>query len=167
MVRSANCVPSAGRSGHIAEMLQLVRRKFYFHGVVLILLGLLTGLAVGALPNPRMGLSAHLEGVLNGFFLILLGLIWGEVRLSERASRAARALALYATYANWIATLLSAVFGTSKMTPLAGAGHVGAAWQEGLVALLLVTLALSIIGCCVLLLRGLAGADAAPGEPST
>ena len=151
-------------------MLPLVRRRFFFHGVVLILAGLLTGLAVNVLPNPRMGLSAHLEGVLNGFFLIMLGLIWGELRLSERAARAARGLALYATYANWIATLLSAVFGTSKMTPIAGAGHVGAAWQEGLVALLLVTLALSIIGCCAIVLRGLAGsggsgAGAEPQQP--
>lgn len=141
-------------------MLPRVRRQFFFHGVVLILVGLLTGLAVNVLPNPRMGLSAHLEGVLNGFFLILLGLIWSEVRLGDRTARTARGLALYATYANWLATLLSAVFGTSKMTPLAGAGHVGAAWQEGLVAVLLVTLAGSIIGCCALLLRGLAGAAA-------
>ena len=30
-----------------------------------------------------MGLSAHLAGVQNGVLLVLLGLVWPEVRLSE------------------------------------------------------------------------------------
>lgn len=43
-------------------------------GLILFLMGLLTGLAVPVLKNSRMGLSSHLEGVLNGMFLALLGL---------------------------------------------------------------------------------------------
>jgi len=46
------------------------------YGVLLFLLGLLTGLIVQKLANPRMGLSSHLEGVMNGTFLVVLGLIW-------------------------------------------------------------------------------------------
>ena len=45
-------------------------------GLVLFLLGLLTGFAIPALKNPRMALSSHLEAVLNGMFLVLLGLLW-------------------------------------------------------------------------------------------
>jgi hydroxylaminobenzene mutase len=35
-------------------------------GLVLFLLGLLTGLAVPILKNPRMGVASHLQGMTNG-----------------------------------------------------------------------------------------------------
>ena len=44
-------------------------------GLILFLLGLITGLLIPVLENPRMGLSSHLEGTLNGMLLILFGLI--------------------------------------------------------------------------------------------
>lgn len=50
-------------------------------GLVLFLLGLLTGFVVPALKNPRMALSSHLEAVLNGMFLVLLGLLWPHIHL--------------------------------------------------------------------------------------
>jgi len=40
-------------------------------------------------------------------------------------------------YAIWGALLLAAVFGTSRVTPIAGGEFEGAVWQEGLVAVLL------------------------------
>jgi hypothetical protein len=43
-------------------------RRLIWHGIFLFMLGLLTGVAIPALTNPRMGVSAHLEGVLNGIF---------------------------------------------------------------------------------------------------
>jgi hydroxylaminobenzene mutase len=54
--------------------------------MVLLLIGLFTGLAQQHFTNIRMALAAHLEGVMNGTFLIAVGAIWGEVRLSSRAS---------------------------------------------------------------------------------
>ena len=50
-------------------------------GVLLFLLGLLTGFAIPALANPRMGLTSHLEGLMNGMFLSL-GLLWPRLALS-------------------------------------------------------------------------------------
>ena len=44
------------------------------YGILLFFLGLVTGLVVPMLANPRMGLSSHLEGLMNGMFLIILGL---------------------------------------------------------------------------------------------
>ena len=35
-------------------------------GILLFLIGLLTGFVIPKLANPRMGLASHLEGVLNG-----------------------------------------------------------------------------------------------------
>jgi hydroxylaminobenzene mutase len=59
------------------------RRRLIWHGMCLFLLGLLTGFMEARVTNPRMGLAAHLEGVMNGTFLIALGAVWMEVRDTE------------------------------------------------------------------------------------
>lgn len=60
------------------------RRRLLFHGIALFLIGLLTGLFEQHFVNVRMALAAHLEGVINGIFLLAAGAIWSEVRLSCR-----------------------------------------------------------------------------------
>ena len=135
-------------------------RRLLFHGILLFLLGLLTGLVVHNLTNPRMGLSAHLEGVMNGVLLVVLGLVWPHLRLGARAEGIAFWSVLYAAYANWATTLLSAYWGTGKLTTVAGAGHVGADWQEAIVSAGLVTVTLAGIGSICLVLFGLRGAKA-------
>jgi membrane associated rhomboid family serine protease len=42
--------------------------------LLLFLLGLVTGFIVPVMANPRAGLAAHLEGVINGMFLVVVGL---------------------------------------------------------------------------------------------
>ena len=49
-----------------------------WHGMLLFMLGLITGLLEQRFTNVRMGLSAHLEGVINGIFLLALGAAWNE-----------------------------------------------------------------------------------------
>jgi hydroxylaminobenzene mutase len=137
-------------------------RRLLWHGLLLFLLGLLTGLVVPALTNPRMGLSAHLEGVMNGTFLAVLGLAWERLVLSERAAVALFRLALYGTYANWASTLLAAVFATNRSTPIAGAGYGGRPWQENVVDFGLISLAIAIMAACVLALWGLRRRPVAP-----
>jgi hydroxylaminobenzene mutase len=138
-------------------------RRLKFHGMLLFLVGLLTGFAIPAIVNPRMGVSAHLEGVMNGIFLIGLGLMWKDIRLGPRALAATFWLALYGAWANWIATALSAAWGTSGLTPLAGAGHTGTPWQEQVVAFGLYTLALAIVASVALAAFGLRGAPQSDG----
>src|SRR5215469_7075561 len=75
------------------------------------LLGLATGRLVQLLPLPRMGLSSHLQGVMNGTFLVVLGLIWPHLRLHALLLRAAYWLALVGTYLNWAVTLAAAAWG--------------------------------------------------------
>jgi hydroxylaminobenzene mutase len=127
-------------------------------GVVLFLLGLLTGFAIPMVANPRMGLTSHLEGVMNGMFLMLLGLLWPRLLLPGAARTALFGLSIYGTFANWAATLLAAVWGAgATMMPIAAPGREGSALQEATVTFLLLTLSLAIVAASVLILWGLRG----------
>jgi hydroxylaminobenzene mutase len=84
-----------------------------WYGMLLFLLGLLTGLLESRFSNMRMGLAAHLEGVMNGTFLVVLGAIWAEVKLPATTKSLAYWTALYGTYANWVTTTFAAIFGTA------------------------------------------------------
>jgi hydroxylaminobenzene mutase len=131
------------------------RRRLFWHGIFLFLLGLLSGVFVQTMTNPRMGLAAHTSGVASGTFLAVLGALWSELRLGTRADGAAYGLAVYGAYAGWAAVQLGAVFGTSRMTPIAGAGHTAPAYQEAIVSAGLVTGAAALLVACGLLLWGL------------
>ena len=130
--------------------------KLVRHGIILFLLGLLTGFVIPLMRNPRMGLSSHLEAIMNGMFLVLLGLIWTRLHLSNKALTWGYALSLFGTYTNWATTLLAGTWGAgAEVMPIAGGGYEGAAWQEALVRIGLVTLSAAMIVVCGLVLRGL------------
>ncbi|MBZ5504703.1 MAG: hydrogenase [Acidobacteriia bacterium] len=131
------------------------RRRLIWHGMFLFLLGLLTGFVEQKFVNPRMGLAAHLEGVMNGTFLIALGAVWAEVRLAPRLKIAAYWSALYGAYANWAATTLGAAFGVAALSPITSAGHSALPWQEGLVTVLFMTIGITTVGSSLIVLWGL------------
>ncbi|MEW5830398.1 MAG: hydrogenase [Chloroflexota bacterium] len=124
-------------------------------GIVLFLLGLLTGFVVPKLKNPRMGLSSHLEGVLNGIFLVALGLLWTRLNLPATLLTVTAWLALYGTFANWLATLLAAIWGAGSMMPIAAQGHQSSAGREGVIKLLLGTVSLAMVAVCAIVIAGL------------
>jgi len=126
-----------------------------WHGMLLFLLGLVTGFLEQRFANMRMGLAAHLEGVMNGTFLIALGAIWNEVRLSRVGKVAASGTVLYGTYGNWLTTMLAAIFGTAANTPIAAAGHSGRPWQERFIAAGFLSVAIAMVASAVLVLWGL------------
>lgn len=124
-------------------------------GFFLLLCALLTGLAVPSFTNPRMALSAHLEGVMNGLLLVVVGLVWGHMELSRRLSKTVFWLFIYAAFTNWGVTSLAAALGTSRLTPLAGAGYSGSPMQENLVQAVQVSLALAVITAVALVVYSL------------
>jgi len=131
------------------------KRRLLWHGMFLFLLGLLTGFVEQNFKNPRMGLAAHLEGVMNGTFLVALGAIWAEVRLPARLKAAAYWTALYGTYANWAVTTLAAIFGTAALSPITAAGRSGQPWQENIVTFGFISVGMVIVACAILVLSGL------------
>jgi hydroxylaminobenzene mutase len=135
--------------------MQASNRQLMRHGMFLFLLGLVTGFLERRFANVRMGLAAHLEGVMNGTFLIALGAIWNEVRLSRVGKVAACGTVLYGTYGNWLTTTLAAIFGTAANTPIAAAGYTGRLWQESFIAAGFFSVAIAMVASAALVLWGL------------
>ena len=131
------------------------KRPLFWYGMFLFLVGLLTGFVEEKFANPRMGLAAHLEGVMNGTFLLALGAVWTEVKLSTRLEATAYWTALYGTYANWVVTTLAAVFGTAALSPITGAGHSGQPWQERVVTVGFISVGIAMVVSSILVLWGL------------
>lgn len=132
-------------------------------GFILILLALGTGLAVPAFLNPRMAVAAHLIGLMNGLLLVVIGVVWNRLALSQGQARFTRVAALGATYLNWGAGCLAAAWGTSRLTPLSGAGYSAAAWRESVVQALQVALSIAVISAVVMIVYGLRSRPA-PGS---
>lgn len=128
--------------------------KLIFLGMFLFFLGLMVGLFIPLMTNPRMGLTTHLEGVINGIFLLVLGLIWNKPALSDKWLKIAYWLTIYGAFANFAAVLIAAITGAGKMMPIAG-GMEGASAVEGIISFLLVSLALSMLVACLIVLVGL------------
>lgn len=125
-------------------------------GIGLFLLGLISGMIIPVMENPRLGLTSHLEGVINGTFLIALGTIWTRLNLGRNAQKALFVVVLYGSYANWLATLLAGFWGAgSTMMPIAGGGYTGTSAQEAFITFALVTLSIGMVFSSILVLWGL------------
>jgi hydroxylaminobenzene mutase len=134
------------------------KRPLLRHGAIMFLLGLLTGLPGEAFANPRLGLSAHLAGITSGLFVIALGAIWSELRLSQRQGVWTYWLAL-SNYLGWAALVLAAIWGTGRSTPLAAAGQTAAPLPEAIVFVSLSVFSVAVLACTALVIYGLRGDD--------
>ncbi len=136
----------SARQGH--RLLQL--------GIVLFLLALLVGLVVPTVAVPRLALSTHLLGIMQGLFLMVLGLLWPKLRIARVMSRLGFFLVVYACLAAWLANLFAAIWGAgSSMMPIAAGQAHGTPLQEGVIAIALMSAAASLISALFLILWGL------------
>ncbi|WP_066481863.1 MULTISPECIES: hypothetical protein [unclassified Sphingomonas] len=105
-------------------------------GFVLFALGLLIGIAIPKLRNPRMGLSAHLTAVQTGPALIAIALFWPYLTVPEAwAAGVIHALWL-SSYLLVAGILLAALVGASRSLPIAGQGHRASQTMETVVTVL-------------------------------
>ncbi len=132
-------------------------RKLKMLGMLLFLFGLLTGFVTTNLTNPRMGLAAHLEGVMNGTFLVIVGFLWAELRLFDTLKKFVLWALIYGTFFNWVITLLAAILGTSKMTPLTGKGFTGTLLNENIVSAGFITVGIAMVFSVSAITYGLRG----------
>ena len=123
-----------------------------FTGVLLFLIGLLTGFAIPALKVPRIGLSAHLAATQMGVALIAFGFLWERLTFWNGWSAPLAHVLWISFYIVWAAILLGGIWGTGRALPIAGAGHVAAKWQEQLTLLPLALGSFASFGVIVMLL---------------
>lgn len=123
-------------------------------GVLLFFFGLIAGLFVPMMANPRMGLTTHLEGIMNGLFLMLLGLLWQRLELSSRWLAIGFGTVVYGSFANFAAVFIASMTGAGAMMPIAG-GREGAPLVETVISFLLISLALAMLVTCIIVLTGL------------
>jgi hydroxylaminobenzene mutase len=124
--------------------------------MLVFLIALLVGLAVPQFAVPRLGLSAHLIGIMQGLFLMVSGLLWPKLQLTRAMARAAFWLAVYGCFAAWTANVLAGVWGAgNSMLPIAAGAARGSTLQEGIIAIGLRTAAVSLISAAMLILWGL------------
>ncbi len=139
---------SEWRERHAHRLLQL--------GILLFLLALLVGLAIPRFAVPRLGLSTHLLGIMQGIFLMVMGLLWPRLRLGHAISRLAVFLAVYGCIAAWTANLAAAVWGAGNgMLPIAAGQSHGSVLQEGIIAIALRSAGVSLIAFAALVSWGL------------
>jgi len=130
-------------------------------GMLLFLFALLVGLAVPRFAVPRLGLSVHLLGIMQGLFLIGTGLLWPKLAFTRAMSRIAFWLAVYGCLAALSANVLAAVWGAgNSLLPMAAGQARGSDVQEGIIAMGLRSGAVSLIAAATLILWGLRTVDA-------
>jgi hydroxylaminobenzene mutase len=123
--------------------------------MALFLFALLVGLVVQRFSVPRLGLSVHLLGIMQGLFLTVLGLLWPRVNLTRTWSQTAHWLAIYGCVAAWTSNLLAAVWGGSSILPLASVQVRSTVLQNAIVNAGLRSAAISLVAAMLLILWGL------------
>jgi hydroxylaminobenzene mutase len=127
-------------------------------GILLFLFALLVGLLIPKFAVPRLGLSVHLLGIMQGTFLAVLGLLWPKLKLTYRMSWVGFWLILYGFLAAWIANVLAGVWGAgSSLLPMVAGQAQGSPLQEGIIMIGLRTAAMSQITALLVVLWGLRG----------
>jgi hydroxylaminobenzene mutase len=125
-----------------------------FSGVLLFLLGLLTGAAIPAMRSGRIGLSAHLAGVQSGTFLIAAGLVWPRLTLTGWWGELVGHGLWISLFALWLSLLLAGIFGAGRGLAIAGQGITTSAVKQRLVTVLLIA---GSIGCVLAVVGMLIG----------
>jgi hydroxylaminobenzene mutase len=135
-------------------------------GASLFLVALFVGFAIPRFALPRLGLSTHLLGLMQGTLLMVVGLVWPRLALPRRLSLAGCGLAIYGCLAAWTANLCGAIWAAGgAMVPLAAGAARGTVVQEAIIRLLLVSGALCLVGAAGILVWGLGGST--PSESAS
>jgi hydroxylaminobenzene mutase len=150
-IMTSVAVPEAGRVEH----------SYYLaaNGAVLMLVGLLCGLAVAAAPYPRLMLTAHIQFLVNGMVSVFAALLL-RTSLAIVGQRSGWLIvgAHVSLWAVCFSEVLAAITGAKTTLPIAAAqaGASGAApWQESVVTACHVVPALLLIAAWIVLFAGI------------
>ena len=131
-------------------------RRLLQIGSVLFLFALLVGLFVQKFTVPRLGLSVHLLGLMQGLFLMVAGLLWPKLVLTRVLSGIAYCLIIFGCLAALTANMLAASWGAgNSLLPIAAGTARGSALQEMLIVVGLRAGAVALIVSVTLIVWGL------------
>ena len=123
-------------------------------GLALFLLALLVGIAVPRFAVPRLALSVHLLGVLQGTFLVAVSGIWSRLGFGRVISWLVFWLLAYGCIAAWLGNLLGAFWGAGNtLLPIAAGSAHGSPLQELAIIVLLRSSAVTLLVAIGLMLR--------------
>lgn len=85
------------------------RRALIRQGFLFLFLALVFGLAIIALPHPSRWLATHLTAFLTGLILVVIGLAWSELRLTNGQRTLAYVTGLIAAYGGLVGSTFGAI----------------------------------------------------------
>ena len=110
-------------------------------GTVLLLLSVFSGFVIPLVSDPILGLAAHIQGLLNAFMIILVGLIWSRMEIGEMGSVIVYwglIIPGYVTLTVMVICTFLEIGGTAF--PIVGGGHTGTPFQERVINIIMDTL---------------------------
>lgn len=134
--------------------MQSLSSTLCFAGVLLFLLGLLTGFAIPAFRSSRIGLSAHLTGLQSGTFLVALGLMWPKIALWPSMTNLIGHAIWISLYTIYSSLVLAAAFGAGRDLPIAGGGISTTRGKQIAVTALMGSGSLAVLAAIATLLIG-------------
>ena len=90
----------------MASSIDSQRRRLLRHGFIFLFIAIWLGIATVVLPHPRAWMAAHLTAFLTCLILVAIGLVWRELRLTDRQ----RSIALVTGFAAAYVGLASIIF---------------------------------------------------------
>ena len=93
----------------MTSLIESQRRRLIRHGFGFLFIGLWLGIATATLPHPRAWMAAHLTAFFTCLILVAIGLVWRELRLTERQRKIGLVAGLAAAYAGLAGNIFSAI----------------------------------------------------------
>ena len=97
-------------------------KRLIILGAVLFFIGLLQGLLIPVLVNPRMALSGHTAALQSGMALMILGILWSLLHLQPLAEKIAYYANIIGIYLLWMGIILAAALGAGETLAITGRG---------------------------------------------
>jgi hypothetical protein len=85
------------------------RRRLLRHGFIFLFMGAWLGIATAVLPHPRAWRAAHLTAFLTCLVLVVIGLVWRELRLTDRQRSMGLITGFTSAYLGLAANIFSAI----------------------------------------------------------
>ena len=132
------------------------RRALIRHGFLFLFLAIVFGLAIIALPHPSRWLAAHLSAFLTGLILVVIGLAWSELQLTNGQRTLAYVTGLVAAYGGLVGNTFGAI--TDLPGPASNPGVAPPMPQAGAFFAILAIVVPSVFVSFGLVLYGMRGA---------